>query len=274
MNRLFTLLLVAAAFSACKKEDKTITPTATNKPVAYLNKTTYYDTTYKRELLLDTFVLDNNGELSMAVHITYNSYYGTPPVPSPDPILLNEFIKDSKGRITEANGYYDIYAYSDLYITVSYQLEYGANGNVSQRSFARNGKTEEITTYAYDTYNRLVTETHNHLYDNSKNTVREYTYNSPGTLNPATMKETTGGNPKTTVEYLYTYDNKPNPYTTLPRILYYMGIGQPGENNILTTAVRDENNTTSYIYRYTADDLPFNRQSNISTEYKYYYGNR
>ena len=271
MNRISTLLLLTIAFAACKKEDKTIAPPAANKPVAYLNKTTYFDTTYKRELLLDTFVLDNNGELSRAVHITYNSYYGNPPVLSPDPILLNEFIKDSKGRITEANGYYDIYDYTDLYITVSYQLEYDANGNVSKRSFARNGETTEVTTYAYDNYNRLVKEDVVNKYRPEENIVRAYTYTTPGTLNPATMKVTTAGNPGSTVEYLYTYDNKPNPYTTLPAILYYMGIGTLGTNNILTTAVRDENSTTSYIYRYTADGLPFNRQSNKATEYKYYY---
>lgn len=265
MNRLFTLLLVAAAFSACKKEDKTITPTATNKPVAYLNKTTYFDTTYGMELMQDTISVDAQGNLLFAARLAPGQQFQG---------FTNIYTKDDFGRITKAEGYEGSSDVIDGHEALVFNFEYDNNGNISKSSCQVVYRSYSVTTYSYDMYNRLVKEDITYTYKPAQNTVREYTYNSPGTLNPTTLKETTGGNPKTTVEYLYTYDNKPNPYTTLPRILYYMGIGQPGSNNILTTAVRDENNTTSYIYRYTADGLPFNRQSNTSTEYKYYYGNR
>ncbi len=262
MNRISTLLLLTIAFAACKKEDKTIAPPAANKPVAYLNKTTYFDTTYRQELMEDTISVDAAGNLLFAARLAPGAQLQA---------FTNIYTKDAFGRIAKAEGYKEPGDVIDGYASTVYHFEYDNNGNISKRTYILTDRLNTVSTYSYDTYNRLVKEDVVNKYRPEENMARVYTYTTPGTLNPATMKVTTAGNPQSMVEYLYTYDNKPNPYTTLPAILYYMGIGTLGTNNILTTAVRDENSTTSYIYRYTADGLPFNRQSNKATEYKYYY---
>ncbi len=256
MNRLFILLLITAAFTACKKEDKTVTPLAPERPIPYLAKTTYWDPGLRRLLPHDTFSLNANGDI-VVVGLYKSDVDG--------PYYLDNFQHNSNGNIVGASGY----MHNDRYITFTY--EYDLNNNISKRTANGTLYGTLISKYSYDTNNRLVREEEIYGYNNTIRRVREYTY-SDNTLNPSTMKVTDEQGLLT--EYIYTYDNKPTPYSTLPKIVYYMGAGELGVNNVLSVSVRYENNTTSYLYRYDANNLPFDKQDNKGSQYKYYYGNR
>lgn len=263
MNRLFTLLLVAVAFTACKKEEKTITPTPVDKPISYLNRVTYFSPQLGQELLQDTIALDAQGSLAFAAHVGKNRQHQG---------FTNIYTKDGFGRIVKAEGYSEPTDVIDGILSTIYSFTYNDKGNIDKAVLVQTGITRLISTYTYDEYNRLVSERREAMYPEAAITTREYTYSNPGTLNPASMKETMNDDATTTTEYLYTYDSNPTPYSTLPKILYYMGIGPLSVNNVVNVSVRDENNTTTNIYRYNGEGLPFVKQSNKDTEYKYYYG--
>ncbi|RYE24772.1 MAG: hypothetical protein EOP51_06315 [Sphingobacteriales bacterium] len=265
MNRIYTLLLIAAAFTACKKEDKTITPAAPEKTAPYLNKVMRYSSLYLKDIMTDSILLDENGELKFTSHYytangndDYDGYTDT-------------YTRDKIGRITLAKGFFQDY---DVFSGTAFNFEYDSRSNISKVTLERIYNTTVVTTYSYDEYDRIVKEQADYTYYPEKNTLREYTYATPGTFNPASMKETIGNDSKNAVTYLYSYDSKSSPFATLPKIVYYMGLGQLGVNNVLSVSVKDENNTTTNIYRYGDNQLPFNKQDNRGSEYKYYYGNR
>jgi hypothetical protein len=254
MKRLLTLLTLTIAFAACKKEDKTITPVAPEKTAPYLSRVTYFDTLYKRELQKDSVQLTQEGNLAYVG--VYDKYFE-----------LENFVYDKKGNLTEASGQ----MYSDGWVTLHF--EYDGLGNIIERTKESNTYIIEKVSYSYDNYNRIAKEEHTSSWYPQENVTREYSYKD-GSMNPVSMTETSHENAQHSVTYLYSYDTRPNPYNTLPKIVYYMGVGELGVNNITSTSVRDANNTITKTYHYGDNNLPFNQQTNVGEEFKYYYSQR
>jgi YD repeat-containing protein len=243
------LLAVLISLNACKKEE-TDTRRPTTTPGKYLSKVNSWQTNTNTEVTSSSFEMNTDGELTSVKTFAANS----------EALLnLTSFTKDGSGKITRATGTYKGQP-------VAYVFEYDGNGNVASQTYTTGDAPAITTQYTYDGSHRIIKI--EEMENGVVTTTRTYTYAATGN-NPTGMELVTKGT-QGAMGYRYTFDDKKNPYLSLPKIIYYLGIGEFYDDNLL---VEIETNGTARksTYQYGADNYPTSRDDGGGSGIKFYY---
>lgn len=246
-----SLLFFAALISLCAcKKDEPNTKRPTTTQGKYLSKTTLWQTNTNTETTASSFEMNTNGDLTSVKTFTENSE---------ELLDLTTFTKDGSGRIAQVTGTYKGQS-------VAYVFQYDGGNNIIKQTYTSGDSPATITQYTYDDSRRIVKI--EEIKAGVNTMTKTYTYQATGN-NPTGMELVTEGS-QGAAGFRYTFDDKKNPFISLPKVLYYLGVGEFYDDNLLVESETDGTTRTS-TYLYNADGYPTSRDDGNGSGVKFYY---
>lgn len=274
MKLITSCLLIAAIFSACKKEEigTTDNPDISGNTVATMLSKVLTDnqTTYEYSYSGTNILSAEKSKFDYTVH-TYNDngqlissqYYGNDDILSSDQQTYQAALSTAVW-VTPSNGKQGG--------TMTY--EYNSDGQLIKTTYTRPTiTTSEYSEFSYDASDRINRQTMywddaatgyiDYSYDNNGNLIKELLYNLPATGVAELITATS-----------YDFDSEPNPYKLFGKLMI-PGINT-NKNNIiketytihLTSAQGSDNvQVTKNTYEYNAAGYPVSKNGNISYIY-------
>jgi hypothetical protein len=246
-----SLLLLAAliSLSACKKEATTTRRPSTEQG-KYLSKVCNWQTNTNTEVTSSSFEINNSGDLTSVRTFAANAE-----------AMLNmtTFTKDGSGKIVRSTGTYKAQP-------VTYVFEYDGAGNLVRQKYDVGDSPTITTNYTYDASRRIVKM--EEMKGDEVIMTKTYSYNATG--NNPTGVELVGEGTHGAIGYRYTFDDKKNPYLLLPKIMYYLGVGEFYDNNLMIET-QTNGSAQKSTYQYNTDGYPISRDDGSGTGMKFYY---
>jgi YD repeat-containing protein len=240
--------MIVVLLAACKKDKKK--PTPPDAPGKYLTKIT---NGANGENVVKEIDLDENGNIT-----ELREYY----VDDQPDLRLYNFVKNAAGQIT------NISVITEKGESWLYTFSYDAAGDLTHKTLKYSDGRTTTTTYTYDAQHRVIKRYIEYYHGETE--TQTYTY-SNSSMNPSTI-EVGGKN----IDLIF--DDKPNPYKTINKILYYVQQGEFYDNNLIEEQTKLQgaaglHSYTTYTYDYYSNGYPIVRKTANASSivYKYHY---
>lgn len=237
------IILLAIFISSCQKEITFTTTDPEATPDAMITRSVIKE---GDSLLFLTYVYDSQKRLVSVIDSNNNDHQRS----------QLHFVYNAQGR-------FDSVAYIGAPVPISYLFLYNSKGQIVQRRepYTSSNPNPIRNKYGYDAAGRLIADSIINYWSNEAFRVYSYSWDNNGNITESKTFDNNNGSFQLVQSRQFLYDNKPNPYYSIGKVLYFLGERMNGGEYLLT-----RNNLTkktfangeylTYTYQYNSNGFP------------------